>query len=113
MVAFIDNVKSAPEDIEYLLGEIQTLRHALSNQLNRQDLDCGQGSEAVEKCGKHCLDSAVHLENVLTELDATIQKRKTVGSLKAVWKKGVIRKSEERLKNAQMILLFAAQSYME
>lgn len=113
VAAFIDNVRGAPEDIKYLLDEIQTLRLVLSDHFNRHYAIHGKESEAVEKCVKHCWDSAVHLEKVLAELNATVQKRKTIGSLKAVWKKGMVSKAEERLQKAQTMLLFATQSYME
>jgi hypothetical protein len=112
---FWDSVKEAPEEVQWLIEEIQTL----SNVLSEMGLNDTSGEvplirpEYMAKCLELCQKSADILETLLGELAVEIRKRKRVGGFKAVLKKGTIERLKERLKSAQFMLMLSNQTYSE
>jgi hypothetical protein len=109
---FLDSVKDAPEEIKYLIEEIDTL----STLLSEFDTDILNGeseldSSSVRKCWEHCSRALRVLQTSVRELDVDIGRRRRVGSFKAVLKKVSIERLKDRLKSAQIMLLMAHQIY--
>jgi len=112
-----DEVKEAPEEIKYLIDEIETLSLVLSEIA---DSDDNEGSDmtpiisdcAAAKCIEMCRKGADILSGVVKELDVEMTKRKRVGGFKTVLKKGTISRLRERLKSAQIMLMISHQTYL-
>ena len=109
---FLDNVKEAPDEIKYLIEEIDTLGTLLSEF----DADIPNGeseldSSSMRKCWEHCSRGLGILEAIVRELDMDIGRRRRIGSLKAALKTGSIKRLKDRLKSAQIMLLMAHQIY--
>jgi hypothetical protein len=109
---FLDNVKEAPEEIKYLIEEIDTLSILLSGlDADIPNKESELDSSSMRKCWVHCSRGLGILEAIVRELDMDIGKRRRIGSFKAVLKKGSIERLKDRLKSAQIMLLMAHQIY--
>ncbi|PMD22508.1 hypothetical protein NA56DRAFT_598150 [Hyaloscypha hepaticicola] len=105
---FWDSVKDAPEEIKHLIEEIKTLSLVLS------DFDTSEHPrhEATSRCYQSCKKAVGTLDSVVKEVESEIKKRKRVGSVKAVLKKGEIEKLRERLVTTQSMLMLANNMYL-
>ncbi len=101
-----DDVKDAPEEIQYLLDEIETLSQVLSAVDDDDNLPLS-AAKRLELCSK----GANLLKSLLEELQASVGKRKRLGGLKNVLKKGTVERLRERLKSAVMMLNLSCQTY--
>ncbi|KAE8452633.1 hypothetical protein EG329_013892 [Mollisiaceae sp. DMI_Dod_QoI] len=88
-----DDVKDAPEEIQYLLDEIETLSQVLSAVDDNEGLP-QSAAKSLELCSK----GATLLKSILDDLQASVGKRKRLGGLKSVLKKGTVDRLRERLK---------------
>lgn len=100
-----DDVKDAPEEIRYILEEIETLNEVLST-VDDNDL-LPSTTKTLELCSK----GAKLLQSTIQELEASMTKRKKLGGLKCVLKRGTIDTLRERLKSAVMMLTLSYQTY--
>jgi hypothetical protein len=112
---FWDTVKEAPEEIKYLIDEIETLSLILSdigNSEQQGDLPL-VGKESAKKSLEFCQKGAAILKGVVKELDEKIAKGKRIGGFKAALKKNVTEKLRDRLRSAQFMLMLSNQTYYE
>ncbi len=112
---FWDKIKEAPEEIKYILKEIEALSLVLSD-LARND-DNGELPQIAPtssmKCMELCRDGTNLLLGVVSDLDTEIGKKRRIGSVKAVLKKGTVERLRERLRSAQMMLMLSNQIYSQ
>jgi hypothetical protein len=112
---FWNAVKEAPEEVEYLIEEIETLSLVLSdiggngNQDNLSQID----SAASKKCQDLCRRGAEVLSTVVRDAEQEIAKKKRFGSVKLVLKKGIQDKLRDRLRTVQIMLILSNQTYTE
>jgi hypothetical protein len=106
---FLESVKEAPEEIRYLIEEIQTLGLVLSELAADSALVT---IPSVGKCMELCSRSAEILAGIAKELDKDIGKKRRTGGIKVVLKKGEIEKLREQLKSAQFMLMLSNQTYL-
>jgi hypothetical protein len=113
--SFWDTITNAPEDIKYLINEIETLSLILSDigkSEKQGDLPL-VGLESAKKCLELCEKGSGILEAVVKELDEKIGKGKRIGGFKAALKKGMIERLRDRLRSAQFMLMLSNQTYYE
>ena len=108
---FWDDVKSAPEDISYLLEEIETQYLVISDISNRPN-GMGMASISATNCFHLYQRTASTLEKVVNELEETIRERKILGGIKTTLKKGTVNGLRERLRNVQSLLMLSNQVYL-
>jgi hypothetical protein len=112
---FLDSVREAPEEIKYIVRQIEALGMVLSGS-DTEDDEEGL-SEAVSVPMRNCKmflsEAARGLETVLKELEEGIGKRKKMGSFKAVIKQGIIDRLRQRLRDAQDLLVLSNQYYSQ
>jgi hypothetical protein len=108
-------VKEAPEEVKYLIEEIGTLSLVLSEMgASWNEDDGGQiGSAASKKCVDLCRKGADILGTVVREAEQEIAKRRRIGSVKMVLKKGLLDTLRDRLKTVQFMLMLSNQTYSE
>lgn len=110
---FMDQVKEAPEDILYMIEDIQTVSVVLADI----DTVCPpQDSESMiskhrQKCIAHCLRVANMLDGVVTEMQDQMRKRKFRGSVKTVLKEPALKRLRERLESAKTLLIMSNQIF--
>ena len=68
--------------------------------------------DATSRCFQFCKRAVGILNGVVKEIENEITKRKRVGSVKAVLKKGEIEKLRERLATAQSMLMLSNNIYL-
>ncbi|TVY26033.1 hypothetical protein LHYA1_G005479 [Lachnellula hyalina] len=97
---FWNHVKEAPEEIKWLIEEIETLGFVLSGvESSKTHSDPPHLEPAfANRCLESCRKGASILEAVVKEADEEIRKRRKVGGVKAVLKKGTIERLKERLR---------------
>jgi hypothetical protein len=110
--SFWKAVKDAPEEIKYLLEEIETLSFALSDFEANDEPKLNIGQEATFKCFQFCKKAIGVLDSVIKEVEVEIKKRRRVGSVKAVLRRDVIEKWRERLTRAQSMLMLSNSLYL-
>jgi hypothetical protein len=113
--SFWEAVKEAPEDIKHLIDEIEILSLVLS-EIGKES-DEGEeppiASPSASKCQELCQKGLKALQDVVHELESEMKKRKRVGSVKAVLKKGTVDKLKDRLRSAQLLLMLSNITYTE
>lgn len=112
---FLDSVKEAPEEIRYVLTQIEALGLVLSNCDTEEDE--GLVSEAVsastETSKTFLIRAAEELEMVVKDLEIEIRKGKKMGCFKAVLKQSIIDRLRQRLRDAQDLLVLSNQYYSQ
>lgn len=109
---FWDQVKSAPEDISYLLEEIDTM-YVVISEISHPRNGIKTTSPATTKCIALYRRTADTLEEVAKKLDKEIKGKKIFGGVKATLKKSTIGGLRERLRNVQFMMLLSNQAYFE
>jgi len=113
--SFIDSVREAPEEIKYIIRQIEALNLVLSG-CDTED-DEAEVSEAVSNATKTCqvlMCRAVGgLELVLKELEVAISKKRVIGSLKTILRQSTVDKLRQRLRDAQDFLVLSNQYYSQ
>jgi hypothetical protein len=112
---FWNAVKEAPEEVNYLIEEIETLSLVLSEiGANGDNDDTAQiGSASSKKCLDLCRRGAEVLSTVVKEAEQEIAKKKRIGSVKMALKKGLVDSLRDRLKTVQFMLMLSNQTYSE
>jgi hypothetical protein len=112
---FWDAVKEAPEEVKYLTEEIETLGLVLSEiDANANEDDMVQiGCAASRKCLDLCRRGAAVLSTFVGQAEQEIAKKRRIGSVKMVLKKGLIDTLKDRLKTVQLMLMLSHQTYLE
>jgi len=112
---FWNHVKEAPEEIKWLMEEIQNLGLVLSGVESSKAHNDPLHLEPAfaNRCLELCRKGASILEAVVKEADEEIRKRRKVGGVKAVLKKGTIERLKERLRSSQLMLMLSNQAYSE
>lgn len=109
---FCDAVKNAPEEIGYLIEEIETLSLVLSEFEASDAAVSTIRQESTSRCLLFCQKAASILSELVKDVEAEIRKRKRIGSVKAVLKRDAIKKLRERLMSAQSMLMLSNQIYL-
>ena len=108
---FWNDVKSAPEEVSYLLEEVEA-QYLVISEISHQRNHLQITSTSATKCVDLYLRTASSLEKLANELGKEIQKRKLFGGVKATLKKGTIDRLRERLRSIQMLMLLLNQAYL-
>lgn len=111
---FWGRVKDAPEDVRYLLDEMETLKLLLSDlSILESEIVVAPSapSSSLSSCFVFCQRGADLLQTLLQDLNKQIVERKIMGGVKAVLKKGTIDKLRDRLRSAQGMLMISYQNY--
>lgn len=112
---FWSAIKRAPEEVKYIIEEIETLSLILTdigNNESQSDLT-RIGREAGRKCVELCQKGSKILEELVRELDEKMGKSKRVGGFRAALKRGMIDRLRDRLRSAQFMLMLSNQTYYE
>ncbi|TGO38231.1 hypothetical protein BHYA_0079g00320 [Botrytis hyacinthi] len=110
---FWDEVKEAPEDIQYALEELETLSLVLSDiHISNSNLP-SIPSATVTRCLELCRRGTDILNTIVKDLNGAISKRRKIDSAKVVLKKDVLDKFRNRLRDAQYMLLLSRQTYSD
>ena len=91
--SFIDEIKEAPEEIQYLVTEMNVLRLLLSECVS--SLAESQNSDTmrmigISECQQLCLDGTEILAKVVEEMQVEIKRNKLLGGFKVLAKKGTL-----------------------
>jgi hypothetical protein len=112
---FLDSVKEAPEEIRYILRQIEALGLVLSNCDTEEDerLVSEAVSASIETSKTFLIRAGEALEMAVKDLEIEIRKGKKMGSFKAVLKQGIIDRLRQRLRDAQDLLVLSNQYYSQ
>ena len=112
---FRNAVEEAPEEVKYLIEEIEALSLVLSEiGANENEDDMAQISAvSLKKCLELCRRGAEVLSTVARQAEQEIVEKKRVGSVKMVLKKGLLDTLRDRLKTVQFVLILSNQTYSE
>jgi hypothetical protein len=112
---FCNAVKEAPEEVKYLVEEIETLSIVLSEiGASGNEEEMAQiGAASLKKCLDLCRRGAEVLCTVVRQAEQEIAKTKRIGSVKMVLKKGLLDMLRDRLKTVQFMLMLSNQTYSE
>jgi hypothetical protein len=112
---FWNAIKEAPEEVKYIIEEIEILSLVLLEiGANGNEDDMAQISSASSK--KYlglCRRGAEILGTVVRQAEQEIAKKKRIGSAKMVLKKGLLDTLRDRLKTVQFMLMLSNQTYSE
>lgn len=111
--SFWDSTKEAPEDIKFMIEEIEILSSILSeiDVQNKQHQIPTTGNACAVKSLQLCRQGMDILLDVVKELDQNIAKRKHLGAIKACLKKDSLARHRARLESAKTMLLLSNQAY--
>lgn len=112
-------VKDAPEEIVYLIEELELLKLALSNI----EATLGSGEEdsvappidssTAFRCLDFCKRGADALEKAVTDLGVELEKGRRRGGFKTALRKGATDRLRERLRSAQSLMMLSQQTYSQ
>ncbi|CAD6452064.1 a16ff784-813b-4995-b4de-8d5ee30518a8 [Sclerotinia trifoliorum] len=108
--SFWDAVKDAPEEILYILDELDTTRLLLKEI--EDSLGNQTTSPAAARSLRLCQKGMDTLNNTVKELDKEMRKRKKWGGVKVAMKKELLEKMEKRLEKANSLMTMAHQNYI-
>lgn len=113
-----DQVKDAPEDISYLMKDLETLNailHELEPQETDAHIDFIAGSHAFRQSLALCREGSRELNDLVDTLSIQLSSnskfRKTRGSVKMVLKRDQIKRYKSKLKSAITLLSLSHQCY--
>ncbi|KAA8571835.1 hypothetical protein EYC84_001800 [Monilinia fructicola] len=110
---FWDEVKNAPEDIQYAIGHLETLSSVLSD-IHTENPDLPPiPSVTATKCLNLCQRGVDMLSMTVKDLNGAISKGRRIGGAKVVLRKDTLEKFRNRLRDAQYMLILARQTYSE
>ncbi|KAF5874449.1 uncharacterized protein Bfra_004457 [Botrytis fragariae] len=110
---FWDEVKEAPEDIQYTLEELDALSLVLSDIHTSMSNLPSIPSATVTKCLELCRRGTDILNTTVKDLNGAISKRRKIGSAKVILKKDTLDKFRNRLRDAQYMLVLSRQTYSD
>ncbi|TGO57569.1 hypothetical protein BCON_0064g00390 [Botryotinia convoluta] len=108
--SFWSAVKDAPEEILYILDELD-ITHVLLTEIE-DSLGSQTISPAAARSLRLCQKGVDILNNAVKELEDEMQQRKKWGRVKVVMKKELLEKMEKRLGRANSLMLMAHQNYI-
>ncbi|KAM0181855.1 hypothetical protein ACHAPF_001379 [Botrytis cinerea] len=109
--SFWGAVKDAPEEILYILDELD-ITHVLLTEIE-DSLGSQTISPAAARSLRLCQKGVDILNNAVRELEGEMRRRKKWGGVKMVMKKELLEKMEKRLERANSLMMMAHQSYIE
>ncbi|ATZ57632.1 hypothetical protein BCIN_15g01880 [Botrytis cinerea B05.10] len=109
--SFWGAVKDAPEEILYILDELD-ITHVLLTEIE-DSLGSQTISPAAARSLRLCQKGVDILNNAVRELEGEMGRRKKWGGVKMVMKKELLEKMEKRLERANSLMMMAHQSYIE
>ncbi|KAF7945391.1 hypothetical protein EAE96_010165 [Botrytis aclada] len=108
--SFWMTVKDAPEEILYILDELD-ITHVLLTEIE-DSLGSQTISPAAARSLRLCQKGVDILNNAVKELEGQMQRRKKWEGVKMVMKKELLEKMEKRLGRANSLMLMAHQNYI-
>lgn len=112
--AFVDGIREAPEEICYLMKEIDVLCLLLSEcQVDDSSNPAQQGSVAFHGSLDLCRNGVEIFTCVVGELHREILKSKRLGSFKALLKKEKLEKLRSRVRDARGLIQLSRQLNFE
>jgi len=115
---FCSLVKDAPEEIEYLIEELEVLGLVISDieasiTSNQDESTLALDATTVSRCLGLCKRGADALEKAVQELGAELEKGRKRGSFKTALRKGTTDRLREKLRNAQSLMVLSQQTYYQ
>ena len=114
--ALRDSMRDAPEEIKRLIEEMEIVGGVLREITlahNNTQVSHLPASSAAQDSLALCQRTTELLCKLISDLDASIGKRKIVGSIKAILKQDVINRLKENLRSAQFLLILSRQTSIE
>ncbi|TEY33027.1 hypothetical protein BOTCAL_0695g00040 [Botryotinia calthae] len=108
--SFWGAVKDAPEEILYILDELD-ITHVLLTEIE-DSLGSQTTSPAAARSLRLCQKGVDILNNAVKELEGEMGRRKKWGGVKMVMKKELLEKMEKRLGRANSLMMMANQNYI-
>ncbi|KAF7924400.1 uncharacterized protein EAE98_007451 [Botrytis deweyae] len=108
--SFWNAVKDAPEEILYILDELD-ITHVLLTEIE-DSLGSQTISPAAARSLRLCQKGVDILNNAVKELEDEMKRRKKWGGVKMVMKKELLEKMEKRLGRANSLMMMAHQNYI-
>ncbi|TGO12483.1 hypothetical protein BTUL_0088g00610 [Botrytis tulipae] len=108
--SFWNAVKDAPEEILYILDELD-ITHVLLTEIE-DSLGSQTISPAAARSLQLCQKGVDILNNAVKELEDEMKRRKKWGGIKMVMKKELLEKMEKRLGRANSLMMMAHQNYI-
>lgn len=105
---FYDNVRKAPQELEDLIFEIQTLGISLSEIDRTQHGQPGLPPDVMTGCRKW----TQQIKEVADEMEKSIQKRRLLGAAKMALSRGRLNELCTKLERAKTLLMLAFQLYL-
>jgi len=110
-------VKEAPDDIAFIIEELELFRDVASDietDLNSGDtVALAMDTRTDKKCLDFCKKAADVLHTICKELAKELEKGKMRGGFKTALRKETIDRLRERLRNAQSLLLLSQQIFTQ
>ena len=114
---FWNLVKEAPDDIAFIIEELELFRDVASDietDLNSHNtVALAVDTRTDKKCLDFCKKGADVLDNICKELAKELEKGKVRGGFKTALRKETIDRLRERLRNAQSLLLLSQQIFTQ
>jgi hypothetical protein len=107
---FWDAMKEAPDDIRYMLKELDTLKLVLEDIHTKHTDQLPISSAAELQCLELCREGVEVLKKLIQNLNSIVEKRRRFSNAKVVLKKETIKKLQDQLGSAQRILLLCRQT---
>ncbi|POS75851.1 hypothetical protein DHEL01_v205757 [Diaporthe helianthi] len=117
----LDEVRDAPANLRLMLDHLELLTPILSDAttVSTQPSPPSNHQQALQKALGACQRAAEQLELLVTELASNItaasggaRRKRFIGAVKVVLKKGILAQHEMRLQNAIQLLTFAQNTYI-
>lgn len=111
---FYEAVKEAPEEIKYLIEEIETLALVLREvTATGGNDDRVAGSTSMQRCLDLGRKGTDILRSTVRDLERLLGRRRRLGAIKIVLKRGLVDKLRDRLRSAQLLLMLSTQAFSE
>ncbi|KAI9754871.1 MAG: hypothetical protein M1815_005370 [Lichina confinis] len=111
---FWDCVKEAPEDVAFIIEDIETLAMVLTGIGDQSKADplLAIDKASADRCILSCQAAMKQLSTAVNHLDKSISKHKWLGATKAALKKDVLAKLMARVERAKAKLTLSNQIYI-
>jgi hypothetical protein len=115
---FWDMVKDAPEEIAYMIEEMEVLGLVMSDveraiKSNTPSAECTVDAIASARCLGLCKRGAEGLEKIVSDLAQELEKGGKRAGFKSALKKNTIDRLRERLRNVQSLMVLSQQTYYQ
>lgn len=108
------DIKDAPEEVIYLLTEIEVLARILGTikEVHTPAPGNDMYDAVFHQCLSLCEQSARAMERLARDLEKLITQKRTMGAFKVVLRKDIVADHRSRLERAKTSLLLAQQTYI-